>query len=107
MTQHKGVPLKPSEVLMVRRDTILTEVIDVFNEFITQRFDGRQAVVQKDDVVDVLVNKGFDRQDIYTKHLLNVEDVFRQAGWVVTYTSPDRDESFNPYFTFKAPNGNR
>ena len=94
-------PIKASEIMSVKNAAIPEVVIDVFNDFIIKNFNGRYANVVKDQVVEVLVQKGLDRQKIYANHWLDVEDLFRENGWNVQYDSPGYDESYPAFYVFK------
>lgn len=97
-------PLSPPEAAERRTEQIPEEVFNVFNGLITQNLvDGRSKVLQK-DVIAQLEERGFVRQEIFTKHLLDVEDSYRKVGWEVVYDRPAYwgGENFEAYFKFCA-----
>ena len=56
-----------------------------------------------------LANVGLDSEDvgrltkakIFSEGYLNVEEVYREQGWVVSYDKPGYNESYDANFKFK------
>jgi hypothetical protein len=67
-------------------------VILSFNELIGENYDGTAATFKRDAVVDRIMAKMSmekdDRQKIYKLGWLNVEELYRERGWDVTYDEP-------------------
>lgn len=104
--QAKSVirPIRPEEVTDQKKEQFPDEVIQAFNELIAEKAaDGFSKVLVK-DVVARMVAKGLKRKDINKKGWLNVEDIFRQAGWKVMSDSPVGwgGESFEAYYMFES-----
>jgi hypothetical protein len=77
-------------------------VIQAFNECILEAKIKNTTTVKQDDVIaKIVAASGETRSSIYEKHWLDVEDHYRAAGWIVTYTKPAYNEFFEAYFTFK------
>ena len=51
--------------------------------------------------VKLMVEKGLNRNEIFNKGWLNIEEVYRSAGWKVNYDKPAYNESYDAYFTFE------
>ena len=100
MEDKKVCPIKPSEIASEKEKTFPDAVIESFNELITQKFDRGSATIKKDEVVDLMVEKGLNRNQIFDKGWLNIEDVYEQAGWKVVYNRPAYNESYLATFTF-------
>jgi hypothetical protein len=95
-------PITPAEVGKKKAESIPVEVIEVFNELITKKWDGRQSIVlQKDAVAGIVSRMGVSRDQVYLNRWLDVEGAFRQAGWRVEYDKPGFNESYDASFTFK------
>lgn len=47
------------------------------------------------------MSKGFNRQEIFDRHWLDFETVYRSAGWDVHFSKPAYNESGDAVFTFK------
>ncbi len=95
-------PIKPSEVVAKKEKSFPDAVFEAFNELITKKWDGSSATVRQDEVVDLMVKKGLEREEIFDNGWLNVEDIYRSAGWVVRYDKPGYDEDYSAYFTFES-----
>lgn len=95
-------PIRPEDVADVKRQVIPDVVIEAFNKLIALNFTGGRATVKQDDVISAIVNNStLSRQELFDKGYLNVEEVFRRAGWKVSYTKPDCTEQFPSYFEFR------
>lgn len=92
-------PIKPSEI--VKAQNIPEDVFTIFNELIVNNFNGNDSTVYQEEVVDALVEKGHNRDVIFNKGWLNVEEAYRKAGWAVEYDKPAYNETGRAYFTFK------
>jgi hypothetical protein len=95
-------PIKPSEVANRKASTVPDAVFDAFNELIVEEWDGSSATVKQDDVVALIVSKlACERQQVFDRGWLNVEDAFREAGWKVDYDKPGCGERYAAHFTFR------
>jgi len=105
--KHHDKDIKPITPDKLKPSTSLpSAVLDAFNLLISANYrNGASRVLQK-DVVTRLTQDGFSRERIFKDKLLDVEEVYREAGWEVEYDKPAYDESYEPYFVFrKKPNG--
>jgi len=94
-------PIKPSEVANKKLINFPDAVFEAFNQLIAQNFSGGSAVVKQKDVVALVVGRGIEAEAIYKNHWLDVEDVYRAAGWRVMYDKPAYCEDwYDPYFKF-------
>lgn len=100
MTAEKIRPISPEEVSREKLKNFPNEVMQSFNEEITQNFRGGSATIRQDSVVNLMVSKGLKRAEIYKNGWLDVEDIYRKAGWKVDYDKPAYNESYEPTFTF-------
>lgn len=91
-------PISPDEVVKKVPDA----VIKAFNEEIQERWDGNKAVVLQEDVVSRIQGlMEVQRGKIFDKGWLNVESIYEDEGWSVSYEKPAYDETFKAYFSFK------
>jgi hypothetical protein len=93
-------PITPSDAgeKRVFPDGVLT----AFNELIEANYDGGEAIVKQPDAVrEIRRNMNCTAQDVYDKGWLNVEDVYRAAGWKVEYDKPGYNENYTAFFRFK------
>jgi hypothetical protein len=99
--KNKTAPIKPSDVTKIKKKVFPDEVFQAFNELIVQNFSGGSSTVKQDDVVAVMVKKGLKLEAIFDNHWLDVEEIYREAGWKVVYDKPAYCESYAETFTFK------
>ncbi len=94
-------PIRPSEVAAAKAATLPKEVIDIFNQLITEYWDGNRAKILQKHVVAAIIEKmSCNRQDVFDRGWLNVESVYRLYGWKVYYVKSDYDDPLDPYWEF-------
>jgi|SRR3989338_165418 len=94
-------PIRPNEVGKLRENGIPDAAFEAFNELITKNFTGSSAIIKTKDVVKLMIEKGLNQNDIYDNGWLDVENVYRAAGWNVVYDKPGYNEAYDAYFEFK------
>lgn len=94
-------PISPKKVKQVISFPV--EVIESFNELIEEKFNGKSATVMQDAVVERILTKNpkLKKDELFDKHWLDVEDVYRKAGWIVKFDQPGYCESYDAYFVFE------
>jgi hypothetical protein len=97
-------PMSPAEVTQYQLENFPAEVIDTVNMLIAESFLNGRAVVQQEDLVRILKEKGLDGGEIYKKGWLNIEEMYRASGWKVTYEKPGFNETGRSYFVFEVKN---
>jgi hypothetical protein len=97
-------PVSPSEAAELQTEQIPEEVFIVFNSLIARNLREGRSTVLRDEVVTELEARGMNREDIFSKHWLDVEGSYCEAGWDVKYDSPVAygGETFEPYYEFRA-----
>lgn len=101
-------PITPAEVPDAKAATFPDEVLQAFNELIAENYRDGQSVVLQDAVVDRIVAKlnanlgvkPHQRQEVFTRGWLDVEEVYRKAGWIVEYDKLAYNEEYLASFTF-------
>lgn len=103
-------PITPGTAVAHKRGLIPDEVIKAFNDLIAIHFDGNRAEFRQEEAVRAILESGAvpDRQGVFDRHWLDVEPVYRAAGWTVAYDKPGYDKpGYNdpgcPVFTFTRP----
>jgi hypothetical protein len=95
-------PITPKEIVTQKLLEIPDCVIETFNHLIAEKWDGYKSSIKQCDIVEILVSKhNMDENIIYHKHYLDIEGIYRKAGWVVEYDKPAYNESYDAYFTFR------
>ena len=85
---NKVKPIKPGEIGKKKEANIPDVVFEVFNELLTKNYSGRSATIRQEVVVKLLVEKGLKRNEIFDRGWLDIENVYRKAGWKVIYDKP-------------------
>jgi hypothetical protein len=97
-------PLTPKDALAVAHTSFPDGVIEVWNELIQKNLRGKRATIKQDDAARALARKfRVPQQKVYDNDWLDIEDVYRKAGWRVRHDKPGYDESYAAYFEFTAP----
>ena len=92
-------PIRPHEV----EDTAIKpdDVIQVFNELIKKYWDGTQAIFEQVEAARLIAERmNVEQKVLFENKHLDIEYVYRRAGWVVEYDKPGYNESYSPTFTF-------
>lgn len=103
-------PITPDEVVKKKQQIVPEFVFEAFNELIARNLSGGYAMVKQDDVVALILSKmnpeavtwegmGEDRARVFAYHWLDIEPLYRGAGWDVTYE--DSPGYNGATFTFK------
>jgi hypothetical protein len=97
-------PIKPSEVQGKKNETIPDVVIDAFNRLIIEGLNasGTSSTVRQDEAV-ALIKKSdpkLTNSVLVDKGWLDIEDLYRRAGWEVSYDKPGYNESYPATFKF-------
>lgn len=97
-------PLAPHEVVEAKKELIPDVVIETFNTLLAERGMDGHVTIYQDEVVAQLEALGLQRREIYDRHWLDVEPLYREAGWTVEYDKPSYgDNDFRAYFQFSIP----
>jgi hypothetical protein len=101
MATNKVGPIKPSEVAKLKANIFPDAVFEAFNELLARGSVGNRSItIKTKDVVALMEEKGLKRDDIFNKGWLDVEDVYRKAGWKVEYDKPGYNETYEATFKF-------
>lgn len=94
-------PISPKEAV-ASHENFPDEVIEAFNELIVKNMRGGSSVVKQKDVVELIAkNMMISQHAVFEHGYLDIEAVFRQAGWVVIYDKPAYNENYEAHFTFR------
>lgn len=93
-------PIKPSEVTGKQQEALPDHVIETWNRMIAEAWNGSSATIMQNHAIKQLggAGKGFA--------WLNIEDIFRKAGWIVEYDKPGFNETYEASFKFSKKRGN-
>lgn len=89
----------------IRPEKIVKSVPDaVIDELITEKFRGRTARIWQREIVERICQKMVCKSDkVFESHWLDVEDMYRSAGWDVKYDKPAYNEDGEASFLFTRP----
>lgn len=102
-------PLTPAQVIHVRETGIPDFVVAAFNQLIQKKFGSTKASISVDEAVPAcleqarLAGVSVTRSELFEKHWMDVEPMFRAKGWTVTYDRKDYNESGPDWYHFSAP----
>lgn len=112
MTLTKTEGLRPVRPEDIKANTAFPDfVIQAFNDLITENLRNGVAYVLQEDIIKRIIAAQLPasvsssqisqlRSQIFSKRWLDVESVYRDAGWKVYYDKPGYNESYNAYFKF-------
>ncbi len=101
--------ISPDQVAAQKAKQFPDFVFNAFNELIASNFSNGRAIVYQNEVIkrmlEIANNGGYDsslnRDLIFSRGYLNVEEVYCEAGWSVTYDKPGYNENYKANFLFK------
>jgi hypothetical protein len=93
--------ITPDEALGLKEKLLPPFVMRVWNKLIAENLSGKTSIVMQSDAVDALT-KFCKRDEIFEKGYLEVEAIFRKAGWKVFYDRPGFNETYDATFEFTA-----
>lgn len=99
-------PVTPDDIEREREQTPPPdEVIQAFNDLIRKHWNdlaGGQAIVTQDEAIEEIGRlTGKKRHVILAEGLLNIEAVYREAGWHVEYEKQLRGDEHPSRFIFR------
>lgn len=97
-------PIHPDEVGAYKAKIFPAFVIEAFNTLIATKYIDGRAKVYQNEVIDKMIemcNMQIDRDMIFKNGWLNIEEMYRSAGWKVRYDKPAYNESYEAYFEFR------
>ena len=94
-------PITPDEVVAAKRVAIPDAVFDAFNALIAKHWGGGSSSFQQKEIVSVLEDRGISSNEIFNNYYLDVEDIYREAGWLVEFDQPGFNETYEATFTFR------
>lgn len=94
--------ITPDEVVKLKSEVFPGEVITAFNNAIALAWNGHSSTVFAADVAAEIANKlSIPVSKVYELNYLDVEPIYRDAGWDVRYDKPGYDESYRSHFIFR------
>jgi hypothetical protein len=94
-------PISLDEISKYKKATLPDAVIECWNNLIAKNWNGSTSIVYQHQIVH-LINEVMNAtiNEIHDNKWLDIEDIYRNEGWKVTYSKPGYNENYNPYFEF-------
>lgn len=94
-------PVTPGEVVEVKQAHIPDVVIRVMNELIAEGWNGTSSRVYCREAAEAIARQGgFTVAEVYDRHMLDIEPIFRKALWRVELDRPGYNESYPAFWVF-------
>ncbi|SRR6266581_4402026 len=104
-------PISPDQIAVEKRKHVPDAVIEVWNKLIAEKFSNGSALIYLEEAVKALENiatePGVDspvtvsRCHIYGSGWLDIEPIYREAGWIVDFDKPGFNETYKATYFFK------
>ena len=98
-------PITPKEAAEQIEKNFPEFVIEGVNNAINKHYFGKSSFTIKQKVIAdeimAVAPVGVTRDELFSKHLMDFEDIYRKFGWDVKYDKPGYDESYDAFFEFK------
>lgn len=110
MDKERVMPIKPSEVSKKKAESLPGEVLEAFNEMIAKYWNGTSSKFKQKEAIELILSKmnvsketadKFNAKDLFKNKMLDVEDVYRDHGWNVSYDGPGYCETYDATFEFR------
>jgi len=96
-------PITPQEVIEQKIKNIPDKVIDCWNKAIVRQCKGGSSytTIFQSEIVGLLADAmEVSREAVFASGWLDIEPIYRAAGWKVEYDKPGYNETYNAYYTF-------
>jgi hypothetical protein len=97
-------PITPNEVVSHKTNVVIPDyVFEAFNYLISKNFRNGSATIKQNEVIERIISahsETITREYLFDNHFLDVEDVYREAGWRVEYDKPAYCETYEASFKF-------
>lgn len=82
-------------------------VLNAVNALLAERYSGGGTVVIKqEEVIErALPHLDCSRHEMFDRHYLDFEGVYKRAGWRVKYDKPGYNESYGAFWEFSKARG--
>ena len=102
--------ITPEEAEKAKISSIPDYVFQAFNELLAENFVGNVGtIIYQHEVLKRIINiyphiiendKDNIVNSLFVNHWLDVEKIYEEAGWEVTFHKPAYYEDFDPYYNF-------
>lgn len=85
-------------------DNIPWYVIDAVNKLLVKNFSKRSSItISQDELIEEIksLNDTVTNNELFENHYLDIEDLYENYGWKVTYNKSAYNEESSSTFTFE------
>ncbi len=98
-------PITPAEIIEQKQKLkpIPDTVIECWNKILVRhcKGGGSYATILQSEIVGYLAEvMDVSRDAVFASGWLDIEPIYRAAGWKVEYDKPGYNETYNAYYTF-------
>lgn len=113
-------PISPSQIAAHKAKSFPAYVFDAVNDLLASEFSNGSATIKQKHIIDRMLEKAnkdisneeiddefggygssLTKDKIFSRGYLNFEEVYREAGWEVSYDKPAYNETYDASFKFK------
>jgi hypothetical protein len=95
-------PIRPADIPATKRKVLPPAVLECWNDLIARNYSGGSAEIKGHLAAEALMEAmGVDRATVLQEGWLDIEEIYRDAGWTVVYDKPAYNESYDAFFTFR------
>lgn len=79
-------------------------VLEEWNKLIAVKFTAGSARITQEEAMQALLphTQAGNRREVFDSGWLDIEEIYREQGWKVTFDKPGYNEDYDANFTFKA-----
>lgn len=92
-------PITPEEVVDSKANVIPNAILVATNLLIAENWNGDNSIFKLKTLKEK-IQEVDPELTISNVRWLDIEPIYRKAGWVVEYHSPAMDETYDAYFNF-------
>ena len=99
----KVQPIKPSEIVKLKKEIIPDEVLRAFNELIAHHWNGTSSTFRQAEVIKLIESKfevNGETYDLFNNNWLDVEPIYQKFGWKIKYEKSEPGFNDDAYFEF-------
>lgn len=98
-------PITPAEAMKQKRTEIPDEIVQIVNDMLVQKLSIANptsgiTLFQKDILDRAAEALDMTTSEIFARNWMDIEPIFRDAGWDVEYDKPAYNESYDAFFAF-------
>jgi len=100
-------PISPNDITPAKKLALPDEVVEAFNHLLAKNFSGGRARITQNEAIAEIQRRWLQnhsaelgRHDIFDRRWLDVEPLYREQGWEVSYDKPGYNERYGAYFIF-------